>query len=678
MSNKELEIFQFHIRVKVLKPLLELALNAGVGLYNSMGCGCVGVVLIKTNSMIQELINFTETLNEDIVESANTISNGVHIFVDKNDNNQLYIKNFFMYNGEKIKVVESYYEEAVNYEEYSSYISMNQQQKFDKNQKIHSASPFSFAFNFSLGDKKKEIESSLKELLKKNGKEEDLNIAIKDYKINEVKKSIPDYFSNAIKLCLESQTIAEYKQLINAFEIFCTEAIFIFLKTTELPENDNKKSSNKKAFIINELKEKDYVRVYLCCVPAAIWKSSYERYFENEYPPLKYNTNDFNTTYNQKKPFLIHQTASFDKNIKITGKEAAILKVFDKLISAKPKLLPNPLPIFLYKEELQNKIIGIFKEDGKIKFQEIIKKLWKDYKNDFQNYYLIYWLYGKDFQIFDFDFVSQFEYEVSAQIQNHFHILDKGSKELKKYPLITNIFDVEDYVFKPLLQNIYYNIDYFKDLDSEDYKDRKITPNKIYNNRFTSYSKYRKAVYDFVYKSQRQAIQLDAFNEMVFNSILDDIKQTNEYGVKEKLNIWYSYYEMFNPNKNNITMASKLKEYQEFVSQLISDENKTEGASDEKFAFTAGQVIDYILNKSKSADTSFQLLEPYLQQAKCAEFKRAIANDFARYKHENFSKNFERAAAFVLSYETDANLKHLLPEILSGVFSNNQLYPNKK
>lgn len=35
---------RFRLKVKAPKPLLELALNAGLGLYNAMGCGCVGVV----------------------------------------------------------------------------------------------------------------------------------------------------------------------------------------------------------------------------------------------------------------------------------------------------------------------------------------------------------------------------------------------------------------------------------------------------------------------------------------------------------------------------------------------------------------------------------------------------------------------------------------------------------
>ncbi|HEU5364002.1 MAG TPA: CRISPR-associated endoribonuclease Cas6 [Hanamia sp.] len=36
---------KFRMKVKASKPLLELALNAGMGLYNAMGCGCVGIIL---------------------------------------------------------------------------------------------------------------------------------------------------------------------------------------------------------------------------------------------------------------------------------------------------------------------------------------------------------------------------------------------------------------------------------------------------------------------------------------------------------------------------------------------------------------------------------------------------------------------------------------------------------
>jgi CRISPR-associated protein Csh1 len=163
---------------------------------------------------------------------------------------------------------------------------------------------------------------------------------------------------------------------------------------------------------------------------------------------------------------------------------------------------------------------------------------------------------------------------------------------------------------------------------------------------------------------------------MVFNGIQDDLKQSNPYGIKDKLNIWFSLYEKFNPNfnPNDKTMASKLKDYRQFMEILAEDKADISATSLEEFAFAAGQVIYYILQKSKSADTSYQRLEPYLQQVSCEGLKKAIANDFARYKHENYSARFERAAAFVLTYQTEANMKKVLPELLAGIFSNNQLF----
>lgn len=66
-----------------------------------------------------------------------------------------------------------------------------------------------------------------------------------------------------------------------------------------------------------------------------------------------------------------------------------------------------------------------------------------------------------------------------------------------------------------------------------------------------------------MYKTQRNTINGHIFDEMVFNAIKDDIKNNNDYGIKEKLNIWYSLYEYFN-TKNKINMVNKLKDYQDF------------------------------------------------------------------------------------------------------------------
>ncbi|MDA3616744.1 hypothetical protein [Polluticaenibacter yanchengensis] len=603
--------------------------------------------------MIKELINFTKSIDSETAESSKNITNGVHIFIEQDDNEELFISNIFD-SSEEIESEDL--KKILVYEKYSAYLNMNKQQKFDKNQKIHSANPFSFAFNFSLGNNKKEIESTLKGKIDRKELNNSLKIESKNFKIEEVKKSINSYFNNAKRLCLQEPS--KYANLLQKFEVFCNNNLFEFIKYGDV---DNK--IYLKRYV--NIGEKDYVKVYLTCVSVNDWIEAYQYYFNSEYPKDKNVVNDFfAATYNQKKPFLIHQTASFD-GFKFEGIDATIIKKFEGFAKTKPKILPNPLPIFIDKDELNKNVISIFKENGKFGYREIIESLLENNNDDLHNYYLLNWFYGKDFQVIDFDYVSKFEYEIkNLIIHNLFEIKEKGGKTDKHYPLIKNIFDFEFQVLRPLIQSKYHRVDFFGDLNKEDYAKLDLT--------FSSFSKYRKAVYDYVYKSQRNSIDGNTFYEMVFNSILDDVKNNNDYGIKEKLNIWYSLFNYFNPLKN-IYMVNKLKEYQDFVRQLIDEEELTD-ITDEKFAFAAGQVIEYILSKSKSADNSFNLLEPYLQQSKCVEFKKAIANDFGRYKHENFSKNFEKVAAFVLSYETDANLKHLLPQILAGAFAKNQLF----
>jgi CRISPR-associated protein Csh1 len=163
---------------------------------------------------------------------------------------------------------------------------------------------------------------------------------------------------------------------------------------------------------------------------------------------------------------------------------------------------------------------------------------------------------------------------------------------------------------------------------------------------------------------------------------LDEVKNgkhKERFNILNKLNIWFSLYEHFDNtnNQTNKNMASKLTDYQQVMADLVSGTADVSTLKDEDFMFAAGQVIEYLRSKSKSGDTSYKLLVPYLQKTSAKELKRVIANDFARYKHENFSRNFENVASIVLTYETDVNIKEYLPELLSGIFSKNQLFSSK-
>ena len=642
--------------------------------------------------MIKELINFTENLEEEFKNLGSTPKEGLHIRM----------KLFVSESGEA-KIDTSFFE----YEQYSKkqkdevsdFLSqckllhqnawcIDTNKCFDLPTKaIHTCSPFAVAFkreHLEGGEKFKANIGKKKQIYERFGE-----YFTKAFELFENKEDIEKYvlyknfFTHNTFTSILQRIEEDYKTKRIQFEeelLQIKERIkFITDKTQKEELKEQVTAIEQELLKVKPLDDSDYILFYLN-VPLELYQQFHKRYLgEKLFVVDKYNTqpdingivygaSNFMNGLNGNMPFLMHQTAPFDISGRISNIDAKTLYDLQNIFPN--KTLPNPLPVFIYKEEMQRKVIGIFKEsEFKFGYKEIIQKLVEDNVDDIGNYYLLFWQNTKDGIVFkDFDFVSTFEYSVSKEkplaILNLFDIKEKGGKENKHYPVIHNIFEFEQQVIKPFIQNKYLRVDYFGDLNKDDYAKLDLT--------FSSFSRYRKAVYDYVYKSQRNTIDGHIFDEMVFNAITDDIKNNNDYGIREKLNIWYSLYEYFN-TKNKINMVNKLKDYQDFVAAIIADEPVTD-ITDEKFAFAAGQVIEYILSKSKSADNSYNLLEPYLQQSKCVEFKRAIANDFGRYKHENFSKNFEKVAAFVLSYETSANMKHLLPQILSGVFSKNQLF----
>lgn len=645
--------------------------------------------------MIKELVNFTQALPEDFKNQGSQPKEGLHILLHQKNENQIC----------SIDLVDFEYELFSKKEkgDTSAFLSkckvlqqnawcIDTNKCFDLPTKaIHSCSPFMVAFkreHLIGGEKYKANAGGTKKQIYERflGYFEKSNLLIDtDSEIGKSNVFKNFFIQNQFSLILDKIE-----------EIQCSQRLLLTGKQEELKElsknckdKDEKQKYKDAASVIDQqllkvrqLTDADYIIFYLE-ESLENYKIAHKKYLDdklfntdkyNTIPNedgLIYGTSNFLNGFNSNMPFLMHQTASFDISGRISNLEAKFLYEFKNILPN--KILPSPLPVFIYQEELDDLMIKIIRENGfKLGYKEIIEKLIKDYNADASNYYLLFWQNTKDGIVFkDFDFVTKFEYKLKdeMQIENLFEIKEKGGKGLKFYPLITDVFSLEQAVLKPFIQNKYLRVDYFSDLSKDGYEGIDLT--------FLSYSKYRKTVYDYVYKSQRQTIDQHVFYEMVFNAIKDDIKRGNEYGIKEKLNIWYSTQHFFN-QQNKEYMGSKLKDYQNFVEEVISDEGLLREANDTDFAFISGMVIDYLMSKSKSADTSYQLLEPYLQQSKCSEFKKAIANDFARYKHENYSRSFERAAAFVLSYETTINLKQLLPEILSGVFAKNQLYSKIK
>ena len=501
---------------------------------------------------------------------------------------------------------------------------------------------------------------------------------LKDEK--KVYQRIERYFSNAGKLIVEKEGYLYQALLLNYLRDWNRFENFVM----NLPKYD-------------KLDEEEHIIVQLD-IPVEYYQQSYSKYLDAYLFNNKkrfsngieeFGISNFFNGFNDSKPYLKHQTASFELSGLINRTVAQELFEFKTIVSR--DILPRPLPIFIYQDELKTEgkksireaSIALFKQDaeqGKRRgYKEIIEDLYKDYKDQLGNYYLLFYQAG---EIKDFDFVPKFEYELKDENGAAWEIKDLFKIKYRRQ--IENVFDFQYAVLLPAFNNALivktktgdFQHRYFDDIDAKYCKS---------DTTFLLVMTYRKAFYDFVYKSKREAVSQQTFDKIMLASILEDIRldefknnlNSQNISIRQKLNIWFSLSENFNQLiLTTETMASKLQAHRAYMKQLAKGEASIE--NDEQYAFAVGQVIYYLLRKSKTADRSYKRLEPFMQQVQSKELNKAIARLFDTYKHENFSTKFRTPFAEVLDYETKTNIRDLIPSILAGVFSENELFSDKE
>jgi len=348
--------------------------------------------------------------------------------------------------------------------------------------------------------------------------------------------------------------------------------------------------------------------------------------------------------------------------------------------------LPNPLPIVIDKREINKEIVKLFNsEQEPLPYRKLLIKLFeRTNQKNLPNYYLINYSNTKDgLRINDIDFVPLFRFyiETNNEILNHTKagiIKDKIFEAFSTEKLRT-VFDFERIVVRDIFNNSLVRIDEKKQTYTTNYF-AEVDPQYVRggNVMYQQIMKYRKAFYDYIYKSKQNAIDIIMFDDMMYNSILSNIqtdKVESKYfnwnnTIKKKLNIWFSLYNLFNFNNNlkENNMASKVPDLMSKMSGVAKGETNFE--TPEEFAFGAGQVVSYLIDRSVAANKTYAMLEPYLQKNKSNQLQDAIAQTISVYKHDIsvYKGKFERLASQVLTDNCDVEMKPLLKFFLAGCF----------
>ena len=628
--------------------------------------------------MIREIINFTNDIIEDcpdIMQRNLKPNGGLYIFVDideagnwVNENgvygqDYLYLKT----NDSESSIPIS---EITALEEEVKRVGTSMNKVLDKSSQIFSCSPYAVVF------KKKSL----------------TNEKIPGIKGEKICKLLPFYFEKARELCP-----LEVQQRIVSFESICG----IILKGLE--NFIREQADEKKIVLIDQLKDDEYISIYLRSVSLNDYKKAHDCYLKDKL----YNKGEFNKTVNgilygvsgflnglnDKKLFLVHRTACMDEGLcgRISFEEALLLDKFQSLILR--KVLPNPLPIAV--NQLENKLfLKLFHEnETPLSYRELIKSLFEQHEiKELSDFYLLNYSKAKDIVINDIDFVPMFRYyfDKPLLIEN---VMLAGYKrdeifEEERDIILKDIFSFEYVVVREIFNNCLvmikkdgsYKSLYFGEVDLSKRSD---------NGKFLIYQlimKYRYAFYEYIYKSKQNVINVLMFDEMMFTSILASIKNEEVKSrfsfnnvIKRKLNIWFSLYNLFNNNdKKKEVMASNVTDLMSKMRLVAKGEAVLE--TPEEFAFAAGQLVSYLMDQSVASEKNYSMLEPYLQKTKSKHLQDAIAHVFSQYKHavSIYGKAFKALASNVLTYDEDVDMKPLLKYFLAGCFSNCVIYEKKE
>ena len=653
--------------------------------------------------MIREIINFTNGLLSDIPDIMQwniQPDKGLHVFIDIDETGNWANQNlqqgidYDYYDGKNQDI--KLWNDCIRYQEATEYITMNKVSKFDKKKKIHSCSPFAVAFNFNFNDKEKsELGIKIFKKSDKPSKEEfkSNNALIRAKRQTVIEERLKDYQSNSLSI---------YGIKEKDGDLFSNQP-FIYGKQIMGFFNNLHKILNAVELIAEYslLTGKDYLHLYLRTIPIDVQEELHNRYVKQEIfsgevmSKEHFGSVGFFTAYNQKKPFLRHRTSFLKDGVsqRFSEEDAITLYTFEKLLRRKPQCLPNPLPIMIDGREWNKRVIKLFNESGDtLSFRDLLKQLFAKYNmKSLPNYYLLNLSKTvSGIVINDFDFVPLFRYYldgdiVVSNVTNSSSLQDK-SFEREREISIKTIFDFERVAVREVFNNSLVKIkedkyvtNYFGEIDSNYVIGGTLMSNLI--------QKYRKAIYAYIYKSDTNAINASMFDDIMYQSVLSNIKLDTfenkrfewNNSIKKKINIWFSLYKMFNQNDKRENMVTKINELKNEISRVTKGE--TDLLSPESFAFGAGQLVSYLMDRSVSTNKTYAMLEPYLQKGKSRLLQDAIAQTVTVYKHDInqiYKGRFEFLASQVLTYGGDIDMKPLLKYFLAGCFSPCIIYEKTK
>lgn len=210
---------------------------------------------------------------------------------------------------------------------------------------------------------------------------------------------------------------------------------------------------------------------------------------------------------------------------------------------------------------------------------------------------------------------------------------------------------------------------------------KSLSDNNLFSNEIKINDKMLK---ELIYQTRNSVIEL-----LYKNNETDFYQMVNKYSsdfIKVALRSSKEYGEL--NAKKAINFILSLKDYKGETVDLDTIKENLENAlksditklDSNEYFFLAGQIAKYLMSKSKAANKTYALAEPYLKAKTTNKLKSVLKNEFERYKYEIsiYAKRFNKAYLLIQNSDDIQINNDFESLMLAGMMSQNLIYDNKK
>ncbi len=210
---------------------------------------------------------------------------------------------------------------------------------------------------------------------------------------------------------------------------------------------------------------------------------------------------------------------------------------------------------------------------------------------------------------------------------------------------------------------------------------KSLSDNNLFDNKININDKMLK---ELIYQTRNSVIEL-----LYKNNEADFYQMVNKYSsdfIKVALRSGKEYGEL--NAKKAINFILSLKDYKGVTVDLDTIKENLENAlksditklDSNEYFFLAGQIAKYLMSKSKAANKTYALAEPYLKAKTTNKLKSVLKNEFERYKYEIsiYAKRFNKAYLLIQNSDDIQINNDFESLMLAGMMSQNLIYDNKK